>query len=243
MVQYLFCPTLKTCIGAMNKYLARNKAYERQAPTKEAKKLYVISEGSEKEYYYFLYFRELSSNIDIIPIPSKNGKTDPVKLKEQACALFKGASPKYLLDESQGDEIWFVIDTDKWNEGDKISILRDFCNVENSNSTSKRTVWNVAQSNPCFEIWQYYHFFKSKPNQPDVDRFDSFKAFTDDAIKGGFDNRKHPCLIGSAIANSEKNFTQTDRQPTLFSTELHELGKVIYTFVGDAIKHILENTR
>lgn len=67
MVQYLFCPTLKTCIGAMNKYLARNKAYERQAPTKEAKKLYVISEGSEKEYYYFLYFRELSSNIDIIP--------------------------------------------------------------------------------------------------------------------------------------------------------------------------------
>ena len=53
----------------MNKYLPRNKAYERRAPVKDAKKLYVISEGADKEYFYFLYFRELSSNIDIVPIP------------------------------------------------------------------------------------------------------------------------------------------------------------------------------
>lgn len=49
----------------MNKYLPRNKAYERRAPVKEAKKLYIISEGSDKEYSYFLYFRELSTCFEI----------------------------------------------------------------------------------------------------------------------------------------------------------------------------------
>ncbi len=227
----------------MNKYLPRNKAYERRAPVKDAKKLYVISEGADKEYFYFLYFRELSSNIDIVPIPSEGGKTDPVKLKEQACALFKGEKARYQIDEKQGDEIWFVIDTDRWNEGDKISALRNFCKVENSMSESRRDIWNVAQSNPCFEIWLYYHFYDSKPDETDLEAYSSFKAFTDDSIRGGFDNRKHPCRIGNAIDNSEKNFEQADGQPALYSTELFALGKIIYAFVGDAIRHILSTIR
>lgn len=223
----------------MNKYLPRNKAYERQAPVKDAKKLYIISEGSYDEYFYFLYFKELSSNIDIIPIASEGGKTDPVKLKGQALALFKGENAKYRIDEKQGDEIWFVIDTDRWNENDKISTLRNFCELENSVTESKRQIWNVAQSNPCFEIWKYYHFYDNRPTETDVETYASFKAFTDDRIKGGFDNRKHPCLINNAIENSGKNFVQTDGQPALFSTELFALGKIIYAFAGESIKHIM----
>ena len=58
-------------------------------------------------------------------------------------------APKYELDLKQNDEVWFVIDTDEW--GNKIISLKDDCNTKQS--------WNVAQSNPCFEIWLYYHFY------------------------------------------------------------------------------------
>ena len=40
--------------------------------------------------------------------------------------LFMGneaVSPKYTLSAELEDEIWFIIDTDRWNEGDKINTL------------------------------------------------------------------------------------------------------------------------
>lgn len=72
-----------------------------------------------------------------------------------------------------------------------------------------------------------------------MEKYGTFKAFVDSRIKGGFDNRRHPCLIGSAVASSERNFCETDGQPSLFSTELFLLGKVILEFVGEAIEEIL----
>ena len=76
--------------GTRMTYLSRNKVYEKIEPNKEAKKVYIICEGQEKEYRYFRYFKGFSSNIDIVPIPSENGQSDPIKLKEQAQLLFFG---------------------------------------------------------------------------------------------------------------------------------------------------------
>jgi len=70
-------------------FLTRNKVYEKIAPNKDAKKVYIVCEGQVTEYNYFNYFKGFSSNIDI-PIPSLNGQTDPLKLKEQAISLFFG---------------------------------------------------------------------------------------------------------------------------------------------------------
>ena len=37
--------------------------------------------------------------------------------------------------------------------------------------------WNVAQSNPCFEIWLYYHFYDIMPVADDVEKHASFKEY------------------------------------------------------------------
>ena len=84
------------------KYLSRNKVYEKHAPNKDAKKVYIFCEGQATEVKYFAYFMGFSSNIDIIPIPNQEGKSDPLWLKSHAEALFSGDEthkPKHTLSE------------------------------------------------------------------------------------------------------------------------------------------------
>lgn len=216
-------------------YLTRNKVYDKFEPNKDAKKIYIICEGQDNEYQYFRYFDGFSSNINIIPIPSINGQSDPLKLKEQAVALFFGKKeeellPVYTLSKEDIDEVWFVIDTDRWNEGNKIEQLKEFCRQQNTVGLSS---WKVAQSNPCFEIWHFYHFFEQMPKANSVAQYKSFKHFVNETIKGGFDNRTMPIKVDSAINNSALNyFADENGQPLLFSTQVHELARIIHSFIG-----------
>ena len=125
-----------------------------------------------------------------------------MKLKENAELLFFGnelTSPQFSISEEYKDEIWFVIDTDRWNEGDKINQLKLFCTSKNISAQQ----WIVAQSNPSFELWLYYHFYKVQPEKTNVEKHASFKQFVDAAIKGGFDSRSMPIEIVNAIPVSQ----------------------------------------
>lgn len=217
-----------------NKYLVRPRRYERQEPSRDSRKIYIYCEGNVREYDYFRFFCGLSSNVNIIPIKSKNGKTDPVKLMEAAqedFCLNASGKPKYLLDVSQHDSVWFVIDTDQW--GSKITELRDFCKAQNAELGND--IWFVSQSNPSFEIWLYYHNYSGKPLQDDVDKYSSMKEFVDAQIPGGFDSRKHPARIETAIQNASATYEEECHAPLLYSTEVFKLGRVILPFVKDIL--------
>jgi hypothetical protein len=219
------------------RFLSRNKIYKKVEPFKNAKKLFLFCEG-DKEVNYFKFFQGFTSNIDIIPIPNDNGKSDPVKLKEKAEMLFFGdenVNPKFNISIELEDEIWFVIDTDRWNEGDKINSLRIF--IENINKEYKG--WFVVQSNPSFELWLYYHFYSEKPQVEDISKYVSFKAFVDHKIKGGFDNRKMPLEIQKAVVIAEANFNDLNGQPTIFSTEVFILAKQIIRFTKPQLDQCL----
>lgn len=208
------------------RYLSRSKIYEKVQPFKSAKKVYIFCEGEKREIDYFNFFRGISSNIDIIPIPSENGKSDPYKLKQKAEELFFGSDPIYKLLKEYEDIVWFVIDTDRWNEGGKINTLRTFVKEKNESNKS----WFVAQSNPSFEIWLYYHFHSDKPKSDEVRSFKSFKEFVASKIIGGFDSSRMPLEIQQATSNAEKNFESVDGQPDLYSTEVFHLAKQIIAF-------------
>lgn len=210
-----------------NKFIVRPKKYERQEPSKDSRKIYIYCEG-DREDDYFKFFVGLSSNISIISIPSKDGKSDPKKLLESAEADFKS---KYVLDKEENDSVWFVIDTDQW--GSKITTLRDFC--KNQNTPIGSDIWFVTQSNPCFEIWLYYHFDASKPNMEDVNKYASMKDFLNAVIPGGFDCRKKPAQIENAIINAEKNYKEVNGEPDLYSTEVYKLGELILPFVKSVL--------
>lgn len=217
-----------------NKYLVRSRRYERQEPLRDSRKIYIYCEGNKREFDYFRFFCGLSSNVNIIPIPSKDGKTDPEKLMEAAQEEFginSDVSPKYTLDVSQHDNVWFVIDTDLW--GSKITDLRNFCKSQNAGLDNE--TWYVSQSNPSFEIWLYYHKFSEKPVKNDVDKYSSIKEFVDAQIPGGFDSRKHPAMIEAAIQNAKATYEEENQVLKLYSTEVFKLGQVILPFVKDIL--------
>ena len=224
--------------------IERRRDYEKKEPCRDAHKIYVICEGSSTEPDYFRFFQGLSSNLEIITIPSIDGKTDPVKLKEQAEVMLLSEMRDYELDYRQGDVVWFVIDTDRWEEKDKIKILRDFCEEQNDNvnwtdiKTAKYLVWKVAQSNPSFEIWLYYHAFKNKPTDEVVSKYVSFKEFVGQTFSGGFDFESDPVRISDAIKTSEHHFVKNIDSIAKYSSEMHLLGGEIYNFVKSDIRRL-----
>lgn len=219
------------------KYLTRNKIYQKVEPFKNAKKIYIFCEGERREIDYFRFFQGFASNIDIIPIPSDNGRSDPAKLKEQADQSIRNNS--ITLSEELSDEVWFVIDTDRWNEGNKIDELKAFVEVKKRSYEG----WFLAQSNPSFEIWLYYHFNSNKPNNNEVNACASFKEFVALKINGGFDSRCMPLEIQQATLNAERNFESENGQPKIYSTEVFNLARQIISFTKAQLDQCLKDVR
>lgn len=227
--------TLKICIGKM---IQRRKDYGKREPSRDAHKIYIVCEGKGTEPDYFAFFEGLSSNLQVITIPPTEGRTDPLKLMERAKQVLLGDNREYSVEYENGDTVWFVIDTDTWEKEGKIAPLRDFCSEQNTNISrifdeiKVYDAWNVAQSNPCFEIWLYYHFYKDKPLPDEVDERVSFKEFVDSKISGGFNFEKDPVRLEDAIVNAQNNFSIVeDNTLSLFASEVYKLGSEINTFV------------
>ena len=50
-------------------------------------------------------------------------------------------------DWMQGDELWLMVDTDRWP------------NLPEIRQETERLGYGMAVSNPCFELWLWLHFF------------------------------------------------------------------------------------
>lgn len=217
--------------------ITRRKDYSKQFPSKDARKLYLFCEGEGTEPDYFTFFKELSSNLEIIALPPESGM-DPLKLMKLAKSKLLEEDSRYIMDYLASDSVWFVIDTDSWEKEGKITPLRDFCAANNTEFPERYTevkpysAWNVVQSNPCFEIWLYYHFYEDAPKSEEIEVYPTFKAFVSNAINGGFNFQNDQVKVRTAIANAKTNFKRDEEgKLELFSTEVYELAEVIIPFV------------
>lgn len=234
MVVFLSCRTSKICIGDM---IQRRRDYDKREPSKDAHKIYIVCEGRGTEPNYFAFFEGLSSNLQVITIPPTDG-SDPLKLMARAKEKLVDEGRTYTVEYEHGDTVWFVIDTDTWEKEGKIAPLREFCAQKNASipleydEVKAYSAWNVAQSNPCFEIWLYYHFYETKPQENDISKCSSFKEYVNSVISGGFNFEKDPARLEYAIANTGKNFLLTTTgKLSLFTSELYLLGSEIDGFV------------
>jgi hypothetical protein len=99
--------------------------------------------------------------------------------------------------------------------------------------------WNVAQSNPCFEVWLYYHHYTEKPDKEGVEERPSVKAYVNEQIAGGFDFQRDPARIQDAIDNSERNYSQQDNgNPDWFASEQFLLGKEMMEYVKTEVRKL-----
>lgn len=199
--------------------MKRNKIYERREPSKDGKLYFIFCEGDKRETTYFYFFNKIASQIIIQIVPIEDGKNSPMGLYNNACQSLlqseENPNPSYAVNED--DEVWFIIDTDKW--GEQINSLRD--------NVSQRKNWFVGQSNPSFEVWLYYHFRNQKP----INIVENWKEYLNTIVTGGFDNRKHPIHLETAITNAEYNYSATYSMPDVITTELFRLGRKLLPLV------------
>jgi len=207
--------------------MKRNKIYQRREPTKDGKLYFIFCEGDKRETTYFYFFNRIASQIIIQIVPIEDGKNSPMGLYNNACqSLLKSEenpNPSYTIHNE--DEVWFIIDTDKW--GDQIDIVRE--------NVSRHQNWFVGQSNPSFEVWLYYHFRDKKPQNS----IDNWKEYLNTIVNGGFDNRKHPKHIETAITNAKNNYSTTNKILDAVTTELFILGQKILSLVKPDIDLLL----
>ncbi|MFK7799704.1 MAG: RloB family protein [Aureispira sp.] len=137
--------------------LSRNRAFTRE-PSRagQAKSFYIFCEGVKRERQYFQYFREMDSrvNVEIYPLTAEEDNS-PSGLLQIAKSCMLGAenqAPKY--EYQKNDEIWLVFDTDPDkldSRQPQIAAIQEFCKQVGEQQ------WFAAESNPCFEVWLYYH--------------------------------------------------------------------------------------
>ncbi len=207
--------------------------YGREDPTRDAKSIYIFCEGITREADYFDFFKRLDSRINVVVHDiGPEDDNSPLGLlnmaRENTSPGEDGEPEKYSLMEN--DEVWLVFDRDPDRDdsrGPQIPEIRKAC--------AEKDDWHVAISNPCFEVWLYYHCHSERPDFEGIECSSEWKTFVNEAIRGGFDSRKHPGLIKEAIKNSEANFKLVDEEPDIASTEVFKLAKVLFSFVKDKL--------
>ncbi len=215
-----------------------NRRFKREPPSREAKSIYIFCEGAKREYEYFGYFKEMDSriNIEIYKLhPHENNSPGGLLTIAKQSILpneENNHNPKYTFQEN--DEVWIVLDTDidkRSSRKPQIIQIEEFCKQKDD--------WFVVQSNPCFEVWLYYHFSPEKPLFEGDAYCTTWKGMLNSSISGGFDSRRHPIYIERAIENAENNFELHDSAPSIGSTEVFRLAKSIFPLVEAKIKRVL----
>ena len=197
-------------------------SYEKKAPYRDAYFLIIICEGKNREPQYFRFFDGLSSRVKVIAVESEAGSS-PKWLIEKA----KETDIKLDLDPDR-DKIWFVIDTDRWRN--QLLEMRQEC--ENNKN------WHVAQSNPCFEVWLYFHAKSEVPKLNDISQCNNWKPHLPKVIKGGFNSDFHPVAIETATQNAKKSFTCTGYFPDPGCTEVWKLAEEILSVIQKDLNRI-----
>lgn len=127
--------------------------FQRKHNVREPNKKYIIAtEGECTEPIYFEKFREQNKqkNIFLTILPTKgDGHSSPEKVLERLKKFVK----EKVFDKKR-DECWLVIDYDAWGD---IKLTEVYLECQKNS-------FNLAVSNPCFELWLNFH--QDNPKSP-----------------------------------------------------------------------------
>jgi hypothetical protein len=123
----------------------RFKSRTRKSEFRDAKLIIIATEGTKTERKYFtdlaLDGRYRNPKVHVNVLENQSTASSPDRIIRKLDEFRR----KYNLD--QNDELWLVIDIDKWHP----RTLRDVA----QQCEQKR--YNLAVSTPCFEIWLLLH--------------------------------------------------------------------------------------
>lgn len=184
----------------------------------------IICEGAKREPEYFKVFQNLSRRIKLEIV--ENNQSDNSHTK---------SSPKWLLDKTvdylsnndikKDDLVYLVLDVDRWKTKDLISLQ----NEANKNS------WNFIVSNPCFEVWLYYHY-RNEVNNKDIKTCKDFKFEISKFETGGYNPIKFIKNIEIAIQNCKKQDNYDQILPSQNTSHVYKLIENLFEFAPNIDK-------
>lgn len=123
------------------------KNFERPEGKKSARLVVIASEGRKTEQIYFEAFKEKMEALNVHVVVLRKDEEDkcdpdPVSVYKRLCEF----KDHYQIGDD--DELWMVIDRDRWHQRN-LSYLAQKCH-QNSNM-------NFCVSNPAFELWLMLH--------------------------------------------------------------------------------------
>jgi hypothetical protein len=189
-----------------------DREYSNKQRTRNKKIVYVVAEGSKREPQYFEKVAKINSRVKIIPINhdayQNNSPRGLLRLGEN----FKKAlsrNPNYVPRDI--DEFWFVLDVDDWPN------LRSFIQKASAKN------WKTAISNPCFEVWLYFHFYPDPPEDYQNLTSTQWKNYLNCNVVGGFNSSKHCSYFAFARGNAENHFRESHGLPDSGATNVFKL--------------------
>lgn len=210
--------------------MRKKRGYTREVSVELVRdyKLFAIAcEGSKREPDYFKILRYLSKKIAVDVI-------EEIVSEEEALSINPNKSaPKYVLDravryiEKEGlnneDDLWIVMDVDRWSE-EQLREVASYCDQFPN--------WNIVLSNPCFEVWLYFHK-KADINISNSTSCNDFKSEISTLEKGGYDPVKFLHFLNDAIFNAKTSDSDKNHFiPKLKETKVYKLGEAILEVIG-----------
>ncbi|MBC7554629.1 MAG: RloB domain-containing protein [Taibaiella sp.] len=206
----------------------KKRGYKRDETLVRDYTLFAIAcEGGKREPEYFRLFQSMSPKIKVDII----GSTVPdaeMKRKHET-----KSSPKWVLDraikyiETEGlsdeDQLWFVMDIDQW-ETAQLREIYDYC--------QDKPNWNLVLSNPCFEVWLYFHKKAAIVKSASITCND-FKNEISTFEKGGY--RPHTFIKEIENANRHAKKADSDKNhflPKYKETKVYQLGEALVSTIG-----------
>ena len=210
--------------------MRKKRGYNRETPLELVRdyKLFAIAcEGGKREPEYFKVFRFMSKKIAVDII-------EEIVSEEEALTINSNKSaPKWVLDrairyiEKEGlhdeDDLWFVMDVDRWN----INQLREIANY-----CENKPNWHIVLSNPCFEVWLYFHK-KANILISESNTCQEFKTEISTFENGGYHPFKFLPFLANAIESAKLADTNKNHfLPNLKVSKVYELGEAALNIIG-----------
>lgn len=210
--------------------MRKKRGYQREIPidlVRDYKLFAIACEGSKREPEYFKKFRHISNKIAVDVIE------DIVSDEEALTINANKSAPKWVLDramryiEKEGlhedDDLWFVMDIDRWSE-QQLREVANYCNQFPN--------WHIVLSNPCFEVWLYFHKRSDISISKSITCSD-FKNEISTFEKGGYNPISFLADLSNAISNAK--VADSDKNhfiPKVNETKVYELCEAVLATIG-----------
>jgi len=189
---------------------------------KDASLIIIASEGHKTEKQYFDSDCFCSSRLKIIVLESLDNKSAPVHVLNRMKDYIKKELVNERIDIQSGDQLWLVIDKDKWTN----KMLSDVCSTA---IKMKKFPLKVALSNPSFELWLYLHHDEWRDGEIDGLQLEKLLKKKIGGYSKNKVNMEVFCSkVDDAISRAEiMDKSSNSRWPSNPGTHVYKLAKVI----------------